>query len=233
MRRSISPPGSFTVDITVPVPTGDQIVLLGSSAFAVAGPSLLYNGDLVGTITGLGTGFGLGHRPDRDRHPDGGQSADPRVRLPEHVAGSGRRAARRDLRVPRRRQHRQRRRSLPTASPRPSTSPRSTTRRSTPRRPEPSWRPRTPIIVFSAANGQCDHRFRRQFGNHRPRTSAQPCTLTVAAAAGGSPTWAAAPPTPCTLTGTIAEIQITLAAPQQHHLPPRRRRRRHPHDHHQ
>lgn len=48
--------GSFTVDITAPVPAGDQIVLSGSSAFAVNGTSLLHNGDLVGTITGLGTG---------------------------------------------------------------------------------------------------------------------------------------------------------------------------------
>ncbi|MDP1584286.1 MAG: cadherin domain-containing protein [Bradyrhizobium sp.] len=48
--------GSFTVEITPPVPTGDQIVLLTSSAFAVSGTSLLHNGDLVGTISGLGTG---------------------------------------------------------------------------------------------------------------------------------------------------------------------------------
>lgn len=48
--------GSFTVEITANSAAGDQIVLRGLSAFAVNGTSLLYNGDLVGTVTGLGTG---------------------------------------------------------------------------------------------------------------------------------------------------------------------------------
>ncbi len=47
--------GSFTIEITANDAAGDQIVMLGSPAFAVSGASLLYNGHLVGTISGLGT----------------------------------------------------------------------------------------------------------------------------------------------------------------------------------
>ena len=47
--------GSFTAAITANDAAGDQVVLLGSAPFAVSGTSLLYNGDLVGTVTGLGT----------------------------------------------------------------------------------------------------------------------------------------------------------------------------------
>ncbi|MBR0852348.1 cadherin domain-containing protein [Bradyrhizobium diazoefficiens] len=47
--------GSYTVVITANASAGDQILLLGSSQFALSGSSLLYAGDVVGTISGLGT----------------------------------------------------------------------------------------------------------------------------------------------------------------------------------
>jgi VCBS repeat-containing protein len=48
--------GSYKVEITGNADTGDQIVLLGASGFTVAaGPSLVFGGNTIGTITGLGT----------------------------------------------------------------------------------------------------------------------------------------------------------------------------------
>src|SRR5207237_560966 len=47
--------GSYSVAITAGAAAGDQIVLLASAPFAVNGTSLLYAGDVIGSIAGLGS----------------------------------------------------------------------------------------------------------------------------------------------------------------------------------